>query len=272
MPLSRPASETKTAIKSVARKSLRGAQGVEPFSSGWVSFRFLIEREAFKQHPAVAELFSEHGMLMLASAEPLQMVMYPCAGDKLMNLVANCPSELVGGIEGDKGDFNTAARKSKLLDIFATKFRGPLRELLHMAPAETLKCWSLLDMADLPTWSTGRLACIGDAAHPFLPFRGQGAAMAIEDAISIAALFAPGTSAAAVPSRLQLYLTARRGRAMFFQDLTRNATKEGMVQRNADGSVQSSMRNLEQKYLRHNEFVHSGALLQESLAAESVVA
>lgn len=39
-----------------------------------------------------------------------------------------------------------------------------------------------------PVWHQGRIALIGDAAHAMLPFQAQGAAMAIEDAVSIARL------------------------------------------------------------------------------------
>ncbi|WP_238015658.1 FAD-dependent oxidoreductase [Dactylosporangium sp. AC04546] len=44
----------------------------------------------------------------------------------------------------------------------------------------------LLDRPPLPKWHRGRLAVVGDAAHPMLPFLAQGAAQAIEDAAAIA--------------------------------------------------------------------------------------
>ncbi|MEM1313593.1 MAG: FAD-dependent monooxygenase, partial [Pseudomonadota bacterium] len=40
--------------------------------------------------------------------------------------------------------------------------------------------------APLPRWSHGRVALIGDAAHPTTPFMAQGAAMALEDAVTLA--------------------------------------------------------------------------------------
>jgi len=39
----------------------------------------------------------------------------------------------------------------------------------------------------MPRWSAGRIALLGDAAHPVLPFLAQGAALAIEDAVAFAA-------------------------------------------------------------------------------------
>ena len=42
--------------------------------------------------------------------------------------------------------------------------------------------WGLFDHAPLPGWVDGRLALLGDACHPMLPFLAQGATMALEDA------------------------------------------------------------------------------------------
>ena len=66
------------------------------------------------------------------------------------------------------GDWNTASSVSKLLEVFAN-FSEEFRALLEKADPKTLKVWNLLDMDVIPTWSNGRLALIGDAAHPFLP-------------------------------------------------------------------------------------------------------
>jgi salicylate hydroxylase len=46
--------------------------------------------------------------------------------------------------------------------------------------------WGLFGRAALPRWQMGRVSLIGDAAHPMLPFLGQGAAMAIEDGVLVA--------------------------------------------------------------------------------------
>ncbi len=46
--------------------------------------------------------------------------------------------------------------------------------------------WGLFGRAALPRWQQGRVSLIGDAAHPMLPFLGQGAAMAIEDGVLVA--------------------------------------------------------------------------------------
>ena len=46
--------------------------------------------------------------------------------------------------------------------------------------------WGLFDRPEQVRWARGRLALVGDAAHPMLPFMAQGAAMALEDSVTLA--------------------------------------------------------------------------------------
>jgi salicylate hydroxylase len=55
----------------------------------------------------------------------------------------------------------------------------------------------------------GRVALLGDAAHPMLPYLAQGAAMALEDAWVLAQCL---SSIADVPQALQRYAQLRAGR------------------------------------------------------------
>jgi len=75
----------------------------------------------------------------------------------------------------------------------------------HIAPLD------LFDVASLPRWHAGRAILVGDAAHAVSPHSGQGASMALEDAIALAkALRAqPDQPAAAFAS----FEAARRPRA-----------------------------------------------------------
>jgi salicylate hydroxylase len=69
----------------------------------------------------------------------------------------------------------------------------------------------LFDRRPIWRWSRGRVALLGDAAHPVLPFLAQGAAMAIEDAAVAAQCLArmPNDAEAA----LRTYAALRRARA-----------------------------------------------------------
>lgn len=67
----------------------------------------------------------------------------------------------------------------------------PLDNARIMASVESLdRNYPIYDMPELAHWSKGRVLLMGDAAHAVAPHSGQGAAMAIEDAIVLAAALA----------------------------------------------------------------------------------
>jgi 2-polyprenyl-6-methoxyphenol hydroxylase-like FAD-dependent oxidoreductase len=51
---------------------------------------------------------------------------------------------------------------------------------------ETWRMWVLCDREPVKNWSDGRVALLGDAAHPMLQYLAQGACMATEDAVVLA--------------------------------------------------------------------------------------
>ena len=70
--------------------------------------------------------------------------------------------------------------------------------------------WALNAHPHLSRWSTARVALLGDAAHPMLPYVAQGAAMAVEDAAVLARAL---DEAGSVPDALALYEGHRKPRA-----------------------------------------------------------
>jgi salicylate hydroxylase len=71
--------------------------------------------------------------------------------------------------------------------------------------------WALYDRDPIPAWTKGRATILGDAAHPMLPYLGQGAGQAIEDGCVLAA--AVDKLAEDPCAALQLYERSRRPRA-----------------------------------------------------------
>jgi len=55
---------------------------------------------------------------------------------------------------------------------------------------ENWKLWVLCDRDPVSTWVDGRVALLGDAAHPMLQYFAQGASMAMEDAVALSHSFA----------------------------------------------------------------------------------
>ncbi len=84
--------------------------------------------------------------------------------------------------------------------------------------ADTCFIWALFDRDPLPRWSAGRVTLLGDACHPMYPFMAQGAAQAIEDGATLAALLAQGDDPA---DALRRYEQLRLPRVSRLQEMSR---------------------------------------------------
>ena len=92
----------------------------------------------------------------------------------------------------------------------AADFGSPVPEVITATPPEEVLLHPLFDREPTDRWVAGNVALLGDAAHPMLPFLGQGACAALEDAVALGNCLA----GAADPTRaLVEYERARRGRA-----------------------------------------------------------
>jgi 2-polyprenyl-6-methoxyphenol hydroxylase-like FAD-dependent oxidoreductase len=80
---------------------------------------------------------------------------------------------------------------------------------------ETFK-WALFDRIPLPEWTQGRVALLGDACHPMLPFMAQGAAQAIEDGATLAACLK--NAVCDIPAALKAYAALRKPRTAALQE------------------------------------------------------
>lgn len=71
--------------------------------------------------------------------------------------------------------------RARLLDLFAGD-AGPMRRIIQ-ATEHIIPGWNTYDFPTVPRWSNDRMVLVGDAAHATSPSSGQGASMAIEDAV-----------------------------------------------------------------------------------------
>ncbi len=99
----------------------------------------------------------------------------------------------------------------------------------------------LFDRAPLPHWSVGRVTLLGDACHPILPFMAQGAAQAIEDGATLAAILSK-TDRQHIPEALVAYETVRlprtsRIQAMATDNKTRFHLPDGPAQKQRDAQM-----------------------------------
>lgn len=75
--------------------------------------------------------------------------------------------------------------RETLLRLFAG-WHPPIREVLEATPAAAILRNDILHRLPVRRWGEGRVALLGDAAHPMTPNLGQGACQAIEDAVILA--------------------------------------------------------------------------------------
>jgi 2-polyprenyl-6-methoxyphenol hydroxylase-like FAD-dependent oxidoreductase len=84
----------------------------------------------------------------------------------------------------------------------------PAAELVDASP-HVFAGWNTYDMPPVPTWHRDRMVIIGDAAHATAPSAGQGASMALEDAVALALALRDHGS---VPAAFAAYEHGRRER------------------------------------------------------------
>jgi salicylate hydroxylase len=101
--------------------------------------------------------------------------------------------------------WNTPATVEEFLSEF-DGFHDGVTGLIKLSPPETLIKWGLFVRPPIARWSVGRVALLGDAAHPILPFLGLGAALAIEDGIVLSRALA---QAPTVESAFATFQSAR---------------------------------------------------------------
>lgn len=157
-----------------------------PFYTGQVAWRAIIPGDGA---PPVAQVFMGPGR---------HLVSYPLRGGRLRNIVA-VEARAQWAAEG----WHYHDAPENLRAAFSA-FGGPVPGWL--AAVQTPLLWGLFRHPVAERWHDrqGRVAILGDAAHPTLPFMAQGANLALEDAwVLVRALAASPADPAAALIRYQ---------------------------------------------------------------------
>lgn len=181
-------------IHSVVRASLFGPDA--PRFTGKICYRSVVPVEAVPGGPSPndnAQWLGPHGTIVL----------YPVRRDELINVVCHYDDE---GYRHES--WVSRCEQAEVLE----RYRGWHESLLRIFSAgEVWYKWALYDRDPIPRWTRGRVGVLGDAAHPMLPYLGQGACQAIEDGCVLAAALA--AEPADPVAGLALYERSRRPRA-----------------------------------------------------------
>ena len=144
----------------------------------------------------------------------LHVVHYPVRGGEWLNVVAI----VQGQVAGDLQSWDHHANGADLQQAIGSTTRL-LRDLIQAVTdggGKASPSWRLWPLSDRPPMrgahqhAQGRVALLGDAAHPMRPYLAQGAGMAIEDAAELGAALAVALDPAFdVPAVLQRYALNR---------------------------------------------------------------
>ncbi len=106
------------------------------------------------------------------------------------------------------------------LDELADAYDAAVGEVVGLTPADEVLVHRLYDRDPVGSWSRGGATLLGDAAHPMLPFIGQGAGAALEDAVVLGAAAARNGD---LDAALAAYEQARLERTALFVKTSRRA-------------------------------------------------
>ena len=189
-------------LRSRVRERFGLGETDKPAFAGRVAFRATVEA------PRIDSRWMQREVCVRVGPNA-HLVHYPLRGESILNLVAVIESAWRGAADDHPWD-GVADRPA--LDRAFSRWSTATHELL--AAAGRWRAWPLYCRPPIASFSVGRIALLGDAAHPMAPFLAQGAAQAIEDAGALKRIFLQTES---VSDGLIAYSRDRVGRATRIQ-------------------------------------------------------
>lgn len=198
-------------INSIVRKI---SLGNEPLRySGYTAWRAM---------PSFTNVAIDPNILQQASGRELLFGIYPGKNKVYWFAGKRTPAD---------GKDDSVGRKRELLDLFKGWF-APIEALIEATDESSILRNDVYDRRPVDHWGTGRLTLTGDAAHPTTPTLGQGAGMAIEDAVVLAkelAMVQDLSDFASVENALRAYERNRMQRTAFIVNESWKLGKNMMV-------------------------------------------
>jgi salicylate hydroxylase len=193
-------------LHSIVRKHIGLGLSDVPVYSGHTAWRALVD--ASDAPPEALRL--ETTLWLGAKAH---LVHYPLRDGSIVNVVAVTEDPWRGA---ETGDYWSAPADAAAVAARFGHWHGQARALV--GAARLWRRWPLFDRNPVTRWTFSRVALLGDAAHPLLPYLAQGAAQAIEDAHALGRAFAVHNE---VIAALQSYERQRAARAGAVQTASR---------------------------------------------------
>ena len=158
-------------LRSTVREQLAGPD--QPHFTGQVAWRCLVDAQAAGPHMGA-------GTSAIYIGPGAFFNRYHVRQGTLVNCVAIAASD-AWREEG----WTIPSTYEEFLSVYGGWHADVLGLMAKAQPDQFFK-WALYDRDPVQTWVSDRVALLGDAAHPILPFMGMGAALGMEDAIVLA--------------------------------------------------------------------------------------
>ncbi|KAF3767106.1 FAD/NAD(P)-binding domain-containing protein, partial [Cryphonectria parasitica EP155] len=208
-------------VYSAARAGVLGRE-VPLYGTGRCCYRFLIPTADLLADPETKFLADTPGSFVeIMGVDDRRIILYPCSSGTVMNIAAFVPRSEVGEIKRGLTGYDQMGNKARLKEHF-NQFGGPVQKMLDKIPEDGARLWDLVQMELQPSVTRQKAILIGDAARPFLPYMGQGAAQAIEDGCALGVVLPLGTTPEEIPHRLELWQRLRMDRAAKIINMTRH--------------------------------------------------
>jgi 2-polyprenyl-6-methoxyphenol hydroxylase-like FAD-dependent oxidoreductase len=191
----------------------------DPKFTGQVAFRAVVPVERWS--PEMKDLLSA------SYVGPKRVFLhYPMRRNTLMNVIG------VGRTERwQEEGWAIPAEISEFVEHYHD-YHTAVLDVIESIPPDRLFKWGLRDREPLEVWTRGRVTMLGDAAHPVLPFLGQGANIALEDGLVLGRCFEKSADFEEAFSR---YEAARKERGTNIQLWSREEA-DAMQGNTPDGS------------------------------------
>ncbi len=181
-------------IHSVTRESLFGQDA--PRFTGKICYRCLVPTDAIP-----GGLLGGDGATWLGPHGTV--VVYRVRRGELVNVVAHYDDET-----WREESWIRECPKEEVIE----RYKGWHESLANLfSVSDKHYKWGLHDRDPLKQWTLGNVTLLGDAAHPMLPYLGQGAGQAMEDGVVLAAALSKLSDD--LPAALKLYEELRLPRA-----------------------------------------------------------